>query len=299
MLQRCKRVSQTQNQPKQKQKLLTMSCFPKAGYRIELNTPNKSEFRSYRTASARAVCLSKKGASPWIALNLVSAKSNDFERFALEKTILFWRQYLKVFPSRLGEIMKKVLQPPKAGPITNLHNVLSKIGQVVGDGTMLDTKYMGLVQWTKCSKTHLKHVIRTHWNASVCSYLTNLPRKSFSCAATGTDGFHRATHKLSTVDLQIIKTHCCGTNYTNDIKSKYLNTPNKCPLCDDADSKQHRLFHCPFLADERSKMSQDTINLGTDTGQFCITSNKWRDFGNTQELIIWGFCAGCQCFPSW
>lgn len=38
-----------------------------------------------RTASARALCLGKKGASPWIALNLVGTKNNDFEHFATEK----------------------------------------------------------------------------------------------------------------------------------------------------------------------------------------------------------------------
>lgn len=238
-----------------------MSCFPKAGYGIELDTPNKGDFRSFRTASARALGLSKKGASPWIALNLVSPKCNDFEHFAMEKTIMFWRQYLRVFPARTGEVKKKLLQPLKKGPIANLHFVLSKVGQVVGDGTLIDTKYMGLVHWTKCSKTHLKQVIRIHWNAFVCNYLTNLPRKNFSCTATDIDGFHCVTRHMSAVDLQIIKSHCCGTNYTNDIKSKYLNTPNKCPLCEETDSKMHRLFHCPGLAEERSKMSQDTINL--------------------------------------
>ena len=83
-LQRCGKVPAVRC-PKEKQgHLLHMSCFPKAGFGVELCKPNQKQFNSFRSAAARAVGLSRKGASPWIALSL-SGKNNDFQCFALKK----------------------------------------------------------------------------------------------------------------------------------------------------------------------------------------------------------------------
>ena len=69
-LSRCSKVPNVRC-PKEKQgHLLQMSCFPKAGFGIELNTASKKDFKSFPTDAARAVGLSSEGCIPLDCLEL-------------------------------------------------------------------------------------------------------------------------------------------------------------------------------------------------------------------------------------
>ena len=262
-LQRCKKVAQRNPNNQVCARLLLSSCFPKAGFGTELMTPTKREFSNFRTVSSKAMGLGQKGASPWIALNLVD-KNLDFEFFSLQRTLFFWRHYLRVFPNRKIAVLSKVDRPPKKGPIANFVEVVGKIGTFTNHGESLYTTLFNEVDWVNCSKGFLRHVLQTQWNHKVCQYMTNLPRKNFHCVSTDLKGFQHAIGKFTRVDQQIIRTHVSGTHYTLNAKSKYLDVSEACPFCDRPDSRSHRIMECMGLVSERSILSANTLELLQD-----------------------------------
>ncbi len=166
-LQRCGKVPAVRC-PKEKQgHLLHMSCFPKAGFGVELCKPNQKEFNSFRSAAAWAVGLSRKGASPWIALSLLG-KNNDFQFFALRRTaVFFWRQYIVRFPSRIPHIISKIQNPNNKGPITNLRDVFDQVGLSL-QGDIVFSRFYGNINWMHCSKRFMNLVLHTHLVHYVC-----------------------------------------------------------------------------------------------------------------------------------
>ena len=256
---RCGRVPSV-SCPKNKQShLIHMGCFPKAGFGIELDTANQKDFNSFRTVVARAVGLSRKGASPWIALSLLG-KIHDFQFFALRRTVFFWRQYVNHFPNRVPHILHKLQNPSTKGPIANLLNVLNEVGLPL-QGDSVVSCYFGTINWMRCSKRFMNLVLRVHWVQYVCTRLTAIHRKHFHGPFIDTDGFHRNLSKFDRTNQQMLKAHASGTNYTNNARSKYMDVDAKCPFCGLRDSREHRILECANLATERQVLSLDTLRL--------------------------------------
>ena len=258
-LQRCARVNKQLHPAKQASRLILASCFPKAAYGVEIQMPTKKEFCSFRTSVARSIGLARKGASPWISLNLLD-KNHDFEFYSQIRTIMFWRQYVKLFPARRNCVFEKLLSPKSRGPVTTLACLMQTWGQILPDGKF-NSHFFGVISWTDCSKKFLKHVIHTHWVHSTCQHLVALPRKNFECNFVDVGGFTTILKKFDTVDQQIIRTHCSGTNYTNNVQAKYRDIPMDCPFCNTRDSRQHRILDCEGLREFRQHLSQDTMQL--------------------------------------
>ena len=267
-LARCQKV---QNAPRNKQgHMLQMGCFPKAGYGIELNSANKKEYNSFRTAAARAVGLSRKGASPWIALSFVS-KINDFQFFALKRTVSFWRQYPLRLPGRKTHLIEKIQNKVSTGPVANLCAVCWEVG-IELQGELAFSNIYGTFNWLLCSKKFLHHVLHAHWVQYACTRLVAIPRKHFNASFIDTVGFQKCLTKFDKTDQQMLRAHAAGTNYTNNARSKYLDIENKCPFCNCCDSRAHRVLECSGLEQERQALSPDTI----DMLQCCST---FRHFG--------------------
>ena len=277
-LQRCSKVSQRGFPHPVSSRLLLSSCFPKAGFGVELLSPTKRDFANFRTVSSRAMGLAKKGSSPWIALNLTD-KNLDFECFSLTRTLFFWRKYLKVFPNRKLAVLAKLVDPPKTGPISNFVSILGKIGTIGNNGQCIRTSMFHDVDWIHCSKSFLRFVIQSEWNHQVCAYMTKLPRKNFHCEATDLQGFQRVFRKYTPIDQQIIRTHVCGAHYTLNAKSKYLEVDNTCPFCDQPDSRSHRILSCTGLVNERRRLSQTTIAALNENPTLCHFGIPTLDFG--------------------
>ena len=258
-LQRCRKVPAVLC-PKEKQDhLLHMSCFPKAGFGVELSQPTQKEFNSFRSAAARALGLSRKGASPWIALSLLG-KNNDFQYFAMRRTVFFWRQYAARFPDRTSYIIHKLQTPDNKGPIANLRNVLQRVG-LSFIGELVCSEFYGDVPWLKCSKRFMNLVLHTHWVHFVCSKLTGLQRKHFHGTFIDTIGHRRNLAKFNRTDQQMLRAHSSGTNYTNNARSKYLDVQDICPFCGHVDSRSHRILDCSGLVEERQQVSAETLVL--------------------------------------
>lgn len=258
-LQRCHKVTQ-RNQPKKvASRLLLSSCFPKAAYGVEIQMPTIKEFCSFRTSAARSLGLARKGSSPYIALNLLD-KNHDFEYYAQIRTIMFWRQYIKLFPARKPFVFQKLMTPSNKGPVSTLANLISSWGNIMADG-FFHSCFFGKVSWVLCSKKFLTHVIHTHWINKTCQYLTKLPRKYFECEFTDVNGITQVLRKMDSTEQQVIRTHCSGTNYTNNVQCKYRDIPNQCPFCTCPDSRQHRILHCVGLQQERNKLSGNALQL--------------------------------------
>ena len=204
-LQRCGKVPAVRC-PKEKQgHLLHMSCFPKAGFGVELCKPNQKEFNSFRSAAARAVGLSRKGASPWIALSLLG-KNNDFQFFALRRTVSFWRQYIVRFPSRIPHIINKIQNPNNKGPISNLRDVFDQVGLSL-QGDIVCSRFYGNINWMHCSKRFMNLVLHTHWVHYVCQKLASLQRKHFHGTFIDTIGYHRNLIKFNRTNQQMLRAH--------------------------------------------------------------------------------------------
>ena len=148
-LQRCARVNKQLHPTKKASRLILASCFPKAAYGVEIQMPTKKEFCSFRTSVARSLGLARKGASPWISLNLLD-KNHDFEFYAQIRTIMFWRQYVKLFPARRNNVFEKLLSPKSRGPVTTLAHLIQTWGQILPDGKFY-SDFLGLISWVDCS----------------------------------------------------------------------------------------------------------------------------------------------------
>ena len=258
-LQRCGKVPAVLC-PKEKQDhLLHMSCFPKAGFGVELCQPTLKEFNSFRSAAARAVGLSRKGASPWIALSLLG-KNNDFQFFALRRTVFFWRQYIARFPCRIPHIIHKLQNSENKGPIANLRKVFQQVGLTI-IGELVCSEFYGNIPWLHCSKRFMNLVLHTHWVQYVCRKLTGLQRKHFHGSFIDTIGYQRNLSKFNRTDQQMLRAHSSGTNYTNNARSKYLDIQDVCPFCGHVDSRSHRILDCIGLEPERLKLSAETLVL--------------------------------------
>ena len=254
-LKRCQAVARVGGDKFRKPRLVLGSCFPKSSYGCALLHPPKNKFAAFRTETAKALGFSKTGASPWVALNLLP-KQCDFEFHVVTSTLTFWRQYSKIFPTRKTPMLMKVCNPKTRGPSEALRVVLQKIGDINEDGHLV-TQNFGRIDWTTCSKKYLRYVIDQQWNQYVCKHLQH--RNHFTAEQTDSSALQKYCKTLSSPDFYGLSVHLTGAHYTHDLKSKFLDEENICPLCKHStDSRSHRTLECNELEHLRANWTEQT-----------------------------------------
>ena len=254
-LKRCKAVAQVGGSKSRKPRLIQGSCFPKSSYGCALLHPPKNKYTAFRTETAKALGFSRSGASPWVALNLLPTQC-DFEQHVVVATLQFWRQYFRIFPTRKLAMMGKICSNRAKGPSEALRIVLQKLGEVNSEGHLL-TESFGRVDWTLCSKKYLKFVVSHQWNIYVCRHLQH--REHFTANQTDSVALHKFCKHLNPPEFYGLSVHLTGAHYTQDLKCKFLDEDNICPLCQNTpDSRKHRTLECSALSDFRTTWNKQT-----------------------------------------
>eukprot|EP00438_Fugacium_kawagutii_P029996 Skav235210 [mRNA] locus=scaffold3680:21080:22903:+ [translate_table: standard] len=89
-------------------------------------------------------------------------------------------------------------------------------------------------------------IVAHAWNKHVCKQVTT--RKNFDLPAFDFASTAAVYNTYTYEDKPYIESIVIGKHYTNDILAKFMpNTTNKCPLCSQPDSREHRIFHCEYL----------------------------------------------------
>ena len=261
-LKRCQAVAKIGGSKFRKPRLVQGSCFPKSSYGSVLLHPPKNKFTSFRTETAKALGFSRTGASPWIALNLLP-NSCDFEHHVVLSTLTFWRQYFRIFPRRKNPMMQKVCDFHCTGPSSALRIVLNKLGGINNNAHLL-TDQFGRVDWTTCSRKFLKFVVNQQWNRYVCSHLHH--RNHFTAETTDSLALRKYCSTLNAPDFYGLSVHLTGAHYTQDLKSKFLDEGNFCPMCHcSIDSRAHRTLECKALEHLRCGWTHNTWSVAKET----------------------------------
>ena len=268
-LERLAKLKTIKTTTKRRAQVLKNGCFAKATYGAELQNLPKKIFNDYRIASSRALGRGRSGASPWLSLSLVD-RIVGFEYGELESKFFFWRRYLRIFPLRVHEICHKLesLQPSR-GPVGAFKKTGSKFF-TWGPGGLITSQWFGTINWMKCSKRFLKHILQTHWNIYACQQLTH--RKAFEAIAIDLTSYTKAISHVPGHHACAMAIHSCGTHFANDALCHIDGSSNQCPYCDSQDSPEHRLLFCPAFSSERV----DTF--GFENIAALVTSTTMRHF---------------------
>ena len=260
-LNRCKAVARVGGSKFRKPRLVQGSCFPKSSYGCALLHPPKNKFTTFRTETAKALGFSRTGASPWISLSLLP-NICDFEYHVVLSTLMFWRQYFRIFPDRKQAVLMKVCDSRYKGPSLTLRTVLHKLGDINFDGHLL-TQQFGKIDWTICSKKFLKFTTTQLWNQYVCSHLQH--RNHFTADMTDSTALKKFCSTLNAPDFYGLSVHLTGAHYTNDLKSKFVDEEKICPMCNTAlDSRVHRTLECCALSSHRQQWNQHTWEVAKE-----------------------------------
>ncbi len=159
-------------------------------------------------------------------------------------------------------MLTKVCNPQTKGPSATLRTVLQKLGNINGEGHLL-TEQFGRVDWTTCSKKFLKFVITEQWNLYVCKQLQH--REYFTAKQTDGIALQKFCKNLCAPDFYCLSVHLTGAHCTQDLKCKFLEEANICPLCQNSpDSRFHRTLECSTLDDLRTTWTEHTWTVARE-----------------------------------
>jgi hypothetical protein len=126
------------------------------------------------------------------------------------------------------------------------------------------------IKWLTDSVTLVMKVLEQAWLEHVAA---QVHRPNFDIDSFDAKAFARCVKKRSPRQQGILLTLACGKHVTMDALVHYAEKvpSKKCPFCEVDDSKEHRMFYCPGLADVRKKYAKVV---------------KWME---TQQRATWAF----------
>ena len=255
-IQRLHKVKKLRANKKTKQRIAVgsgLSCLQYGAQTLQLA---KHELTKLRTATTQAVGVRGSGVNPKLACNV--ARRIDPEYRIIWYAVHSWKRYFQLFPDRLQAwattpISRAPNRRTHIGPIANLANQLQKIGWQV---TLTNTEIQLATQWGTvdvlvCPTTLTKQLFDEAWNAHIAQ---SIARKDYQPTSWDTQMQNNALKKRTARERGILDAFMAGKNLTSDMKAKYLDTYNgKCPMCEEWDSKEHRLEKCERLLHVREK----------------------------------------------
>ena len=163
-----------------------------------------------------------------------------------------WKRYFQLFPERhqawaQTPINVAANRRTHVGPIANLAQQLQQIGwqvTITRDQIMITTQW-GAIDVLTNPTILTKQLFDQAWNAHIAQ---SIARKDYQPTTWDTQMQNNALKTRTTKERGILDPFMTGKNITSDMKAKYLDTYNgKCPMCDETDSKDHRLKKCKKL----------------------------------------------------
>ncbi len=217
-----------------------------------------SDHKLLRSAIAKATRKAGTGANPWLACNAIQQgidpQYRDFcNRFST------WKRYLRLFPHRIPTMQQRFQQPISTsktitGPVVAFRKAAQTIGMQIEivDGHVVCRYNQIQLPIMTTPKKILNQVIQQPWDTFVAKNLSN--RKDWDLGTIDTRINTIAYNKLQYREQGLMDAILTGKHITNELISKFQPCQDdKCVLCGQPDSRQHRFFQCSNLAPIRQK----------------------------------------------
>ena len=174
----------------------------------------------------------------------------------LKRRILFFRKYFQQFPERKEQFLQRVCKanhPSKHGPAYAFRYSFEAVGWKCRDNGWLIHKCGISFNWLDSSIRHIGRCLDRCWSFFVCEQLKQ--RKNFDIDNFDASIFAKSFQGRDVRRQGVLATFACGKHVTNDKLALYSRNvhASTCTLCDQEDSKHHRIFECKALADLRGK----------------------------------------------
>ena len=224
-------------------------------YGSELTFYSKTDFKGTRAACCRAVCRSRGGANPHLAL-FAPGDAVDPQLILAIRKCMFWRRYFQRFPVHREPFLERVANPTsrlRAGPALVFRRTMADLGWKCHEGGVMTHNQGWCINWLLCSRRFLRKMLEKSWNLHVSEVAAS--RKKFDIPLIDVSIVRKTVEKLEDMQRGDFINFLIGKHVTNDALVHYSKgaTSNKCPLCDEVDSRSHRIHHCTGLCDIRNK----------------------------------------------
>ena len=235
-----------------KQKVIKMGGQSVVMYGCELPYITERQWHNLRTATASAAKMKGNGCCTWMALCVIDPLI-DPQLAACIRRIMFWRKFLVVFPDYASSFLDRIAHPRlKNGPAVAFNKTLRDLGWTCLENGWLCHSSGFSYQWTQASKKFIRNVMIHHWAYKVQQQMQH--RKDCNGFNFSLDLTHKAVQVMGPWDQGVLCSYMCGKAFTHDILCKFTREQcPKCPMCSESDSRLHRLWHCKYLEDIRSK----------------------------------------------
>ena len=230
------------------------------------------DLHALRSKTAAAIQCVGSGANSYLACNACDP-SFDPEFKLLFLRLQMWKRFQRLFPDNAASLHQRCVEIQdvpsrlkKPGPVAALVNAVSQVGCKFGNvsGTLCVANRE--CHWMQVSAKALKQLLQRAWINHVVS--TRISRKYFNLESFDWIGNKNAMAKLTYYHQSLISIYQTGRHITNDFLSKFLpGVQNRCVLCGNPDSREHRLFYCRNLDDVRPK--KDTLQRVRNWGETC------------------------------
>ena len=243
-------------------RVVQCGVWPFLFYGTEACLPSVSVIAGLRSAAARAIVGEHKTLSPWAALCFTPGVQ-DPEVFLLCHHLSQLRRSFRVAPALAEAIWRNVLEAEVSarsvcGPAGALKHLLARNGWTCSaTGRCRGPLHVAFDVHSSPIK-EIRKAVETAWANTVHDNFLHrngllfapLPSPDLSC---------RVFSSFRPWEQKVLARHYSGGFMSGAERNTWSREDTEfCPLCNAVDSKAHRLYHCPALAEPR-RAHQDTL----------------------------------------
>eukprot|EP00438_Fugacium_kawagutii_P015502 Skav201350 [mRNA] locus=scaffold2643:37261:41997:+ [translate_table: standard] len=238
-----------------KTRLLLSGIFPHVLHGAETSSVPRTVLQRLRTYASLALNLRKKGSSPWLACLVGTYRCVDPEYILLMNRIQLFRQVVRELPD-LAPLLKGQLSQDGRykGPTQLLVRELHAMGwDQVGEAVFSDS-FGRTFHLILSTFAHIECLLLSSWADKVCQQvahrkyledLTSLDVPASTCAS----------HLLPS-ERALLVPQRLGAFYSGEHTKHFAPETTLCPLCQEADSRLHRVGSCPQVQALRATFPQ-------------------------------------------
>ena len=249
-------LSRSQAISQRKLRVLYTVAWPRCLHGIGAVDIGIDHFTTLRASAMSALRWEKHGSSSVIQFGLITEPRNDPHFYAIQVTVLQFRQYgqfhlaYEVLDMLANQPPARILPGPCGVLISRLHKIL---WQWDGNGFVIDHQGFRL-HLIDTPIQLLRRRLEHAWAAMVGHNMSS--RAEFAgLADVDTACSNHTCHKFSPVEQGLLRVAMNGSFYTRDKQfSSGKFSSKQCPWCTSEDSVFHRTWQCPRFHAEREKL---------------------------------------------
>ena len=250
---RCARIKRLPTGRRFRARLIKQGVWTQALHGAEIMKLGKTVFADLRTAMAAAV-KAPHGASPWLVGAATTLGCYDPEFQVAFNRVLNYRNFCRHVPIFADRLVHSMATPnPKmSGAGSLLHADLLKLGFVHCFRDSFQWQGVKLHLGTSTSR-HVRRVMELAWGCYIAPKIAH--RKSLQDLQSIWIQSAPVHASLSEEELAYMFAVQVGASFTADVY-RHWSPDDRCKLCGQFDSREHRFTSCPALESVRDAHSQ-------------------------------------------